>query len=49
MRVRGLKWFGAVRDDLLIESHPMRVRGLKLEGIYANNYGEGRTPCGCVD
>ena len=35
MRVRGLKFFGGIALDLLIRSHPMRVRGLKY--AEANN------------
>ena len=30
-------------------SHPVRVRGLKRDGVDRSPAGRGRTPCGCVD
>jgi len=31
------------------ESHPVRVRGLKLVKVISTSSYGGRTPCGCVD
>ena len=50
MWVRGLKLLFFVLIFSLNMSHPVWVRGLKLEGVAKS--GEpfrGRTPCGCVD
>ena len=40
-----------LRDLLLLrlQSHPVRVRGLKPHSEGDERDDEGRTPCGCVD
>ena len=50
MWVRGLKLVFRDKPSFAMKSHPMWVRGLKLENVCVTKAAwASRTPCGCVD